>query len=164
MEMTNTEALARIEKCNRTRIEKLFWIACSYGSDELEDLLKELSVIEVRECFPDLMDDDSDDFFTEDEDGDLDENGEIDADFLFDNDKLGFFAQVYIPKCHNFSFKDGKPASWRISTGHCIIAYCYGDTLNELVEAIERRAKAEFDDYVKEHLSKHGANEQNENK
>jgi hypothetical protein len=61
---------------------------------------------------------------------------------------LGFVAEVKVPVCSNFSFKQGKPISWQSSKGYCRLEYCYAETFEELITTVESVSLTVFNEFV----------------
>jgi hypothetical protein len=119
-------------------IDKLIWIAAQYQSSEFHDIMTEFE--DYEELFP----------FLDDEDFDSDDRHcESIVEKLFDNNKIGFLAVIYIPIPEDITFKtDGSISSYSSSMGYCCSACVYGDTLDELMTNVKNKSKALFDPYI----------------
>jgi|SRR5665647_1701207 len=139
--MENIEALERIEQANGAKIEKLIWIAGSFESSELTDLLSELDDDQWKKLFPEIF---QNKYFEETRD-----DIEWVKGLLVDFKKLGLIAEVNIPTCDCFSYTNGKPTSWSSHPGICRIEYIYVETLEDLMSEIEKVAEKLFKEYVR---------------
>lgn len=71
--------------------------------------------------------------------------------FMSQHSRDGFLAEISIPICSNFSFReDGTPSSWLCSNGYCRIEWIYADTIGELAEKVIEIGGRTFDEFVKE--------------
>lgn len=69
---------------------------------------------------------------------------------LAKSERLGYLAELHVPECTNFKFdKDGEPLRWQVHGGISSVVYVYGNTLEELMEAMERAVAKEFARFVK---------------
>lgn len=137
--MTNREAVERLGQSHNARIEKLFWIASQMEESDLKDFLEYLTDKEWKELFPEIK---QDKYFKEYLDN------EDYLQLLCDYDKFGLLAEINIPECDNFQYKNGKPVSWSVHSGCCRIIYAYGETLEELVQQIEKKSQKMFKKYL----------------
>lgn len=138
--MTNTEAVERFGQSNSTRIAKLFWIAGSLSNYELEDLLQEMEDLNFKNCFPDIF---NSEYFEQYRD----DKQLIQA--LVDFNKFGLIAEIYIPKADNFKYEKGEPVSWSVHEGNCRVEYVYAETLELLMDGIEKTSESVFQEYIK---------------
>jgi len=139
--MKNIEALERIEQAKGAKIEKLIWIAGSFESSELTDLLSELDDDRWKKLFPEIFESQ----FFEEARSDI----EWMKDSLLDFKKLGLIAEINIPTCDCFSYTNGKPTSWCSHPGICRIEYIYAESLEDLMSEIEKVAEKLFQEYVR---------------
>lgn len=136
--MKNNEAIERFEQANSAQIDKLFWIAASIESHELASFLQDLERSNWKECFPDVFE--ANDFEQYYVDAEF-------AEFLTDNDKLGFIAEVTFPKSYNFKYEGEKLTGWSSNGGTRMVKYVYAETTDELVEKIEKLGEEVFEYY-----------------
>ena len=145
--MTNFEAFGRFGEAHGTKIDKLFWIAGSIKNNDLKDLLDSITEKEYKNLFPDIFESkDLKSYFKDC----LYADDTIQA--LIDLWKFGLIAKIHIPKCDNFVYKDDKPVSWSVHDGISRIAYVYAETLEELINEIEKKSKEVFQQYVNRDL------------
>ncbi|OFX56311.1 MAG: hypothetical protein A2066_12990 [Bacteroidetes bacterium GWB2_41_8] len=139
MKNYNNSVNERIEQAHDARIDKLFWIAASTGSDELAEFLNEdLDDENWEELFPELVENENYEEYKED--------GEL-ITMLIDNDKLGFLARVSIPRCYNFRYDGENISNYSSNQGHRRLRYIYAESPEELITAIEIVADEVFEDY-----------------
>lgn len=138
--MKNNEAIERFEQAHEAKIDKLFWIAASIESQELVSFIEDLDDQSWKELFPELFDYE---YFKE-----IQENGEL-IQMLCENDKLGFIAEVTIPVCTDFKYKDQNIVGYSSSPGRCRVKYVYAETSEELLITIEKVSEAVFEDFKK---------------
>lgn len=145
--MKNIEAVERFDQAG-AKIDELFWIAGSISSnnDDLESFMEGLRDKDWEEAFPDIYNSES---FQEYLD-----NNEV-RQALIDFNKFGLIAEIHIPECDNFRYSDnGKPASWSVHEGKCRVKYVYAETLEELIEEIERISEGVFQKFIKKDKNK----------
>ena len=125
--MKNRNAVKRFEQSYGVEIEKLYWIAGSLDNDGLKEFINEMDEKDFENCFPEI-------FKSEEYQQYQDDNELLQA--LVDFEKFGFIAEILIPECKNFRFQEGKenPVSWSSFGGVCRVAYCYGETREELLK------------------------------
>src|SRR5690606_24317869 len=140
--MKNTEATERIEQSHSAKVEKLFWIAGCLENSELKDLINEMEEEDFVECFPEIAE-----YYQE-----YQEDEEL-IQALIDFRKFGLLAYVLVPECTKFTFQDGRPIIYSINGGVCRVAYCYGETREELLKSIEEKSEQIFQEYIKKHLN-----------
>lgn len=144
--MTNREAVNRFEQAYDAKIEKLYWIAGSLDNHDLRSIIEDdMSEKDFEKCFPKIF---NSEYYKQYRD-----DNEILQAFV-DFNYFGLFAEVYVPKCENFSFKNGKPVSWSSSGGISRIEYVYAENLEDLMKEIELSGKKVFDDCVKSEKKK----------
>lgn len=138
--MTNLEAVDRFSQTHGANIDKLFWIASSMENSELQETLALLDSDDLKGMFPDLDVKTICAYMEDDEEGVV--------QLLLDHDKLGFVAEVHLPKCENFTYRNNEPVScslnYSISRPICV----YGETRDELMIEIEKISKLIFDESV----------------
>ena len=135
-----------IDKLGSVRIDKLFWIAAQMDNDELKETIDQLFEEDWEKLFPEIYNSDSFEEYVDDE--------EL-MQALVNYEKFGFFAVLHIPKRENFSYsKDGEPQSWRSLSGFCRVVNVYAETIELLLEQIEKEDKIMFDkDVAKDKLN-----------
>jgi hypothetical protein len=143
--MTNLEAVERFDQSHGATIEQLFWIAGSMNNSDLKDLIERLEDKEWKELFPDIY---YSDFFQEY----LDDSEEMQA--LVDFRKFGLIAEIHLPECRNFTYKDNRPVSWSVHRGISIIRYTYAETLEELMSEVEKVSEKVFHEYIEKDKNK----------
>lgn len=145
--MKNRDAVERFDQAYGAKIEKLYWIAGSLKDRDFKDFINEMEEKDFEECFPEIF---KSEYYQEYQNDD-----EL-VQALFDFNKFGLLAYVLIPECKNFTFKEGseRPTSWSSSAGVCRVAYCYGETREELLKSIEKKAEEIFQEYIQKHKSK----------
>jgi hypothetical protein len=141
-----------IDKLGSVRIDKLFWIAAQMETDDLKETIEELYKEDWEKLFPEIYNSDSFEEYVDDD--------EL-MQALVDYQKIGFFAVLHIPKRENFSYsKEGRPQSWSSLSGVCRVVNVYAETIELLLEQIEKEDQILFDkDVVKDKL-KSPTNEQ----
>lgn len=141
--MTNKEATERFDGyTNGTYINKMFWIAGSFENSDFKEFLEEMDDSDWDDCLPDIRNSKYYKDYQKDR-----EMGQA----LVDHNKFGLIAELYHPKCHNFSRdKEGKIQSCSVSMGNCRISYVYAETLEELMLCIEKAADKIYEEYVKD--------------
>lgn len=137
--MTNFEAIERFDQAHGAKIEILFWIAGSIDSIDLKYFIEDLEDEDWQKLFPEIYKSES---FQEYRD-----YGEA-LQVLVDFRKFGLIAEIHIPECYNFQYKDDKPVSWSVDGGSCRIEYVYAETLEELVSEVEKASEQVFQEYV----------------
>lgn len=140
--MTNKNAFERLsEMKGGPKIEKLFWIAASAESRELSDFVDEFDDRVWKRLFPEI-------YQISDFDDCIDDGEAVSLLLYFG--KLGFLAEVYIPQCTNFKFENDKLVSWAVYGGICTSEYVYAETLDGLIDEIERINNIVFEKLVEE--------------
>lgn len=134
----NNSVLERIEQAHDAQIEKLFWIAASIESHDLQSFIEELESNVWKELFPELF---ASNYFEE-----FQEDGEL-VTMLIESDKLGFIAEVTIPNCYDFIYDGEELKGYSSHPGRRRIRYVYAESLEELITAIEIVADEVFEDY-----------------
>jgi hypothetical protein len=78
-------------------------------------------------------------------------NGENLMAVLAESERLGYLAELHVPECTEFKFADGgEPLRWCVRGGISNVVYVYGNTLEELMEAMERAVAKEFAGFVEQ--------------
>lgn len=137
--MTNIEAVQRFEQAHAAKIDKLIWIAGSLDHIDLKDMLGYIEDADFKNCFPEIY---NSEYYKEY----LDNEDLVQA--LIDFNKCGLIAEINIPEATDFSYKNGKIVSWSSNDGICRIAYVYGETMEELMQQIEKVSGNIFNEYV----------------
>jgi hypothetical protein len=142
--VSNLDISDRFEQLQSTNINKLFWIAgCNEHSSELKEMLTyDMDAKDVKECFPSLPIE----VFDEDFDEILNQ--------LFNHRYLGFLAEIHIPECSDFRFKGAEPTGCRVHPGISTVEYCYAETPELLMAAIEAKSNQEYEEQWKRELKK----------
>jgi hypothetical protein len=142
----NREAVDRFEQAYNAKIEKLYWLAGSLDNHDLRSIIEDdMSEKDFKKCFPKIF---NSEYYKEY----LDDNEILQA--FVDFNYFGLFAEVYVPKASDFTFKNGKPVSWSSNGGISRIAYVYAETMEELLKEIELSAKEIFDDCIQSEKKK----------
>ena len=134
--MLNEKAVTRFEQAHGVKIEKMFWIAGSIENSSLNDLIADMDDKQFKNCFPEIL------------------NVKVyEKDFLqalIDYDKFGIVAEILIPIANSFKYSsDGTLLGWSSSGGYCRIDYVYAETLELLLNEIEKSADKHFEDFKK---------------
>jgi hypothetical protein len=140
--MTNIEAVERFDQSHSVRISKLFWIAGSLSDSDLEDFLQELDDEYLDKWFPDA------DYLNQYRD-----DSQLVQAFV-DFNKFGMIAEINIPKADNFKYEKDKPVSWSVHEGNCRVEYVYAETLELLMNEIEKTSESVFQEYIKKDKKK----------
>lgn len=139
MSINNNKVIERLEQAHSAQIEKLFWIAASTENDDLASFLEEdMSDESWKYCFPELFESD---YFEE-----YRENNEL-VTLLTEHEKLGFIAEVSIPRCYNFRYEGEELKDYSSNPGTRRLKYVYAENLEYLITAIEIVADEVFEDY-----------------
>lgn len=138
--MTNTQAFKAFDQTKSAQIERLFWIAGSIENIDLRDMLNEMNTPDLKSCFPEIVKSEYFDDY---------QNDDQMIQALIDFKMFGFIAEVSIPECFNFKYKNNKPVSWSVSGGIRRVKYVYAETTDILLGFIEQTAKEVFDSFVK---------------
>ena len=141
--MKNREMAERFQQAHCARIERLFWIAGSLESSDLKELLEDLEDKDWNGLFPEIY-----------KSKNFDEQRSEPLQALLDYDRIGLIAQIDIPECSRFIYKNKKPVSWSVHPGICRIEYVYAETLEELMTNIEKAANKVFQEYLKKDKEK----------
>lgn len=145
----NLQLVKRLENLRvQPTVQHLYWLALQGESSEFEEFLDGLLNTsdpekKLKKTFPGI----------EDEPVDLVEwdGGYQLADVLKETGRHGFLAEIHIPETSEHRIKeDGSVGRFRVSGGISQVEYCYGETLEDLVAAIETRANAVFAEEVEE--------------
>lgn len=149
--MTNFEAVDRFDQAHRAKIENLYWIAGSLENSDLKDKIEEMEDEDFKKCFPEIFNSKHYEEYRNDY--------EI-MQAIVDFRKFGLFAEIHLPECDNFRYEKGKkhPVSWSVHGGICRIEYCYGETLEELMNEIEKSSEKVFEEYVAQDKKKQKSN------
>lgn len=141
--MNIQELNERIEQ-SAGHIDKLVWIGASeVYNDALQDLIQELNDEDQKTYFPTLINYDGWDAYGSEAKHKI-------AEYLYDEVKLGFLARIHIPECHGFMYNDkGVPSGWGVSGGISRVRHVYADTLELLVDEIEKVTESVFNDYIR---------------
>lgn len=116
----------------------LYWIplVCIERHTDFQAFIDDMPQEQFEKLFPDIA---SSEYYNE-----WLESQEL-VQALFDYRKLGYIAEIHIPKHTNFTFKlDGSPSSWSSNSGYCEIHYVYGNTPEELLQQIEKTSEECF--------------------
>ncbi len=143
--MTNYEAVERFDQSHGVKMEKMFWIAGSLGSSDFKDLLDEMDDKDFKKCFPEIY---KSEYF-----GEYRQDEEL-VKALVDFKKFGLLTEIHIPEADNFRYKDGNPVSWSVHQGICRVEYVYAETLEQLMDEIEKSAEKVFQEHVKKDKKK----------
>lgn len=130
--MTNLEFADRFDQFNSARVEQLMWIAtCSEGR-ELEDFLAEMNDDDLKEVFPEMVENPNFDLYRDDQEM---------IQLLIDYSKYGFIAKVLYPTHNDFVFdENGKVVACSVNFGRSRIGYVYAETPEELLNKIEKQS------------------------
>lgn len=137
--MDNFQAVERFDQAGGARIEKLFWIAASMEVSDLKDMLHEMDERDFKMNFPQLVKLNHYKECREDE--------EL-MQLLVDARLFGFLAEVLVPACDNFGYKNGKPVRWQVHSGVCRLIHIYAETQEELLSKIEKEQNKLFAQWV----------------
>lgn len=138
--MTNKQVHAALQDFHRAEIVKLFWIAASLSTSELEDALIEMDDIYIKNCFPEIYESQHFEKWRS--------NCEL-TEGLTHFDKYGFLAEVHIPHAFNFVYHEGEPSKWEVSSGMKRIDYVYAETTEDLIKEVEKVAESAFQDFMR---------------
>jgi hypothetical protein len=132
--MEHKKALETIEQAHGTVVLSIFYIAAQIESKSLMDLLIDMEEEDFLSLFPEIK---------ESNIYQVDQLTEEDIqEFLFDSNKLGFIAITNHPIHSKFTFKpDGEFESCSYSRGACYQSYVYGETIDELINNVEKSAE-----------------------
>lgn len=130
------------EEVSSSFINKMFWIAASFNSQDLKELLSDISDKGWEQCLPDVF---KSKYFSEYiDDGDF-------LELLADFGKFGFIAEIHHPVHYNFIFdKNGNFQSCSSNDGVYRTSYVYAETVEELVEKIKINSERIFQDFIAE--------------
>lgn len=137
--MNHIEASERFEQSHFRKIDKLFWIAGAMDSYDLNSYLSEIDDRDMKRILPDI--------YSDSRYRDAQESESL-LDLFNGHNKLGLIAEVHIPTASNFSFKNGRPSSWRTNNGICRIEHVYAETLDGLLSEIEKLCQSVFNEQV----------------
>jgi hypothetical protein len=145
--MNNKQALEKFDGyLHGAFIDKLFWIAASWESSELKELMEELSERDWLKAMPELKECE---YLTE-----AYEKRQM-FEVIVNFQKFGFLAEIHYPICHGFSFgENGKPTSWSSNNGRCRIGYVYAETREELITKIQADADELFQEFINDDRKK----------
>lgn len=135
MSKLNIEAVERIEQSHGAKIERLFWIAGSLSNNDFDEVLSGMTDEEFQGCFPEIY---QSEYYEE-----YKEENQL-GQALVDYKKFGLLAEVHIPEAYNFKYNNEKLVSWAIHGGVCLIEYVYAESLEELLEQIEKAGDKVF--------------------
>lgn len=113
------------------KIENLYSIKHSYESRSLRILLNDLTEKEWESLFPNALSKQSY------------KKGDY-IQTLKDIEKNGFLAEVHIPECRNFVYREGEPIDCSYFHGVNKLAFVYAETLDELTNKINNLSKDYF--------------------
>lgn len=132
---TNREVVDILSQTSGSYINQLIWIAGS--TDELvNEFLEDLHPPHQNKMFPEIK-------------------SPITAEKLASYKKLGFLAQVLIPKTSNFTFyKDDEPKSWSVNHGSLRVACLYAEDLDDLIKQVVAAADEVFKECMNKELNK----------
>ena len=143
--MTNKNYVDKFEQAGII-IHKMFWIAGSYESDDLKDMLMEIEVRDYEKLIPGVN--------IESIDGYLED--EIPVQIFADHDLWGFVAETRYPKRCDFKYNGkGEVISGQILQWSQMIDYVYGETLEELCSNIEKVAEENYQHCLLKDKKKH---------
>lgn len=132
--MTNKKYVDRFEQAGII-IHKMFWIAGSYESEDLKEMLMEIDGGAYERLIPD--------FNIESLESYLDD--ETPVQLFADNDLWGFIAETRYPNRYDFKYnKKGEVFGYSILQGVQTIDYVYGETIEELCKSIEKKAEENY--------------------
>ena len=136
--MENKKVLDRVDQMHGATINRMVWISTSGEGSVLSDMLMDMANrTDFNEVLPNIAVVDV-----------YDRNFDH-VSLMAESGYLGFLAEIYLPKLSNFQFRpDGSIGSFAIKHGHCMIKFVYTETLEELLDEMERLAKAHFDEAV----------------
>lgn len=138
--LTNRDAYSRLDQSHDTWIERMFWIGCSTESSELKELLEEWEPDQWEKIFPECTMYEIEDFTCG--------NGDIHQIFI-DKRKMGLLAECRMPSHEGFRFDEkGDVKSCRVIYGIQTIFFAYGETREELLQAIEKQAEEIYQEEV----------------
>lgn len=128
----NKEIFRQLNDHCSAYIEKIFLLAASVGSSELDDILRDdLDDKVLKKLFPNL------------DIADLDsaiEDRDCLGSLLLYSGYYGWFAEIHVPTRDNFNFKDGSEtdySSCAVYPGCRHIEYIYFDDIRELVSELQ---------------------------
>ncbi len=137
---SNKNAYDRLDQSHSAWIERMFWIGCSTESSELKELLEEWEPDQWEKIFPECTMDEIEDFTCG--------NGDIHQIFI-DKRKMGLLAECRIPNHYGFSFDDdGDVRACSVGYAQQSIFFAYGETREELLQAIEKQAEEIYQQQV----------------
>ena len=113
------------------QVETLFLISISTESRSLRIFLQDLPEKQWKQLFPDALNTESY------KKGDYIQS-------LIDIQKKGYLAEVHIPECKNFTYKDGQPIDCSYFQGVKKLAYVYAENHEKLFDHIDKLSKDYF--------------------
>lgn len=132
------------EQCYGSRISKIYWIAAMGISDpDLNELLSEQDNMFFAKHLPKMYDDDNFIEYVIQE--------EL-AQLMWECRYNGFLAEVLIPECIDFTFKNKKPTSWRVDDGICSKELIYAETINDLFIKMTGICQVRFEESVQKFI------------
>jgi len=151
--MNYRDLIDRIEQAGSFHIEHFALIALDLElrSDSLQEIIQDIQTEDFDRMFPDIAEKDWYDGI-----GDMDKDDRI--QILLDYDKCGFIAEIGVHQKSKFRFNDdGSFSSCSVHAGMSYVSYVYGDTIDELIEAIKERC----DHYEKNDIKKDKKKQEN---
>ena len=147
--MTSKQAAERFSDMYGATVSKLVWIAADPDSRDLKDMLQDdMDDKDFKECFPDIVASKHFDSYKKDL-----------LSAMVDFDKYGLLAEVHYAEPSNFRYdKKGNPVSWSSSGGISRIGFAYADSLDGLVDAIEKQGEKIFNEHVRKDKAKKKSN------
>lgn len=116
-------------------IHRMFWIAGSYESDDLKEMIMDIDIEDYEKIIPNV-DIESLESYLEDE---------IPVQIFADNNLWGFIAETRYPRPYDFVYdKKGRLLGNSVSKGIQTVDYVYGETIEELYVNIEKAAKENY--------------------
>lgn len=137
--MKNAEIIERIDQMHGVKIDRMVWIAASQNSTSLSDLLEDIADNgELHNVLPKITEEDWAEYRS------------TPFELMVECGYLGFLAEVHFPTYSDFEFRtDGSMSSCSINEGCCYFGHIYAETLEALLDEMERQAIAYFEEYVK---------------
>ena len=143
--MTNKNYVDKFEQAGII-IHKMFWIAGSYESDDLKDMLMEIEVRDYEKLIPGVN--------IESLEGYLED--EIPVQIFADHDLWGLIVETRYPNQYDFKFDEkGEVLGNAVSSAIQTIDYVYGETLEELCSNIEKIAEENYQHCLLKDKKKH---------
>jgi hypothetical protein len=133
----NREVADKLEQeAGGIEIHKMYWIAGSYESKDLQEVLEELTPSDWDDIFPSAKVPHIENFRQSENPGQI----------FIEQDMWGFFAVLHYPKHYDFHYNStGEVTGCTTTRGIMTINYAYGETIPELLKAIEKVADYNLD-------------------